>query len=321
MHIVINGWFRGQLTAGSGQYLEQLLAHLPAQDPQIRWTLLWPLAAGEVLPSAAPTAVTIQPIRLPPLPKNLAKLWWEQVMVPRWAKRLRADRLWVPYWAAPYWQPVPVIVTVHDLIPLLLPAYRGGRLQRAYTWLVSQSARRAAAIITVSAASKRDLVQHLGVSPTRVQVVYHGPNLADAELLNADTLAVVRQKFALPERFFLYVGGFDQRKNVRGILHAYRRYLDKGGDPSVRLVIAGRLPVIDSDFAPDPQKITAALALQGQVQYCGFVDEQEKAALYQLATAYLFPSFYEGFGMMVLEAMGAGTPVITSQASETIKAV
>ncbi len=321
MHIVINGWFRGQLTTGSGQYLEQLLNHLPAQAPQIQWTLLWPHSADEALPSSTPANVTIQPIRLPPLPKNLAKLWWEQVTVPRWANRLRADRLWVPYWAAPYWQPVPVTVTVHDLIPLLLPGYRGGRMQRLYTWLVSQSARRAAAIITVSAASKRDLVHHLQVPPERVQVVYHGPNLIASDALTAETLAAVRQKFQVPARFFLYVGGFDQRKNVRGILHAYARYLAKGGDPAVRLVIAGRLPATDSAFAPDPQKIAAALGLQGQVHYCGFVDEIEKAALYQLATAYLFPSFYEGFGMMVLEAMGAGTPVITSQSGETIKTV
>lgn len=312
MHIVVNGWFRGQLTAGSGQYLEQLLIHLPAQNPQIQWTLLWPHTANEVVPADFPAHVTIQPVRLPPLPKSLAKLWWEQVTVPRWAKRLRADRLWVPYWAAPYWQPLPVIVTVHDLIPLLLPGYRGGRLQRLYTWLVSQSARRAAAVITVSEGSKRDIVQHLGVRPEQVHVIYHGPNLSIDGALDADTLAAVRQKFQLPERFFLYVGGFDQRKNVRGILQAYARYLARGGDAAVHLVIAGRLPASDSDFAPDPQKIAAALNLQGQVHYCGFVDEVEKAALYQLATAYLFPSFYEGFGMMVLEAMAAGTPVITS---------
>ena len=312
MHIVINGWFCGQLTSGSGQYLEQLLVQLPVQAPQVQWTVLWPRIAGEPFPVSTPTNVTILPLPLPRLPKNLAKLWWEQVTVPAWANRLQADRLWVPYWAAPYWQPVPVIVTVHDLIPLLLPGYRGGRLQRLYTWLVSQSARRSARIITVSEASKRDLVQHLGISPARVQVVYHGPNLLVGNTLGEETMEAVRQKFQLPTRFFLYVGGFDQRKNVSGILHAYARYLAKGGDPTVQLVIAGRLPTTDSAFAPDPQKIAVALGLRGQVHYCGFVDETEKAVLYQLATAYLFPSFYEGFGMMVLEAIASGAPIITS---------
>ncbi|NJN80861.1 MAG: glycosyltransferase family 4 protein [Caldilineaceae bacterium] len=85
-----------------------------------------------------------------------------------------------------------------------------------------------------------------------------------------------------------------------------------GGDPAVRLVIAGRLPETDSAFAPDPPKIAAELRLTDQVQFCGWIDEADKPAFYALATAFLFPSLYEGFGMMVLEAMAAGTPVITS---------
>lgn len=310
MHVAINGWFAGQSATGSGQYLDHLLGHLPKQAPEVRWSLLLP--ARPLAPVAPPDGVQSVLTVLPRLPKNLAKLWWEQVAVPRLARRLHADVLWVPYWAAPLWQPVAVAVTVHDLIPALLPAYRGGWLQRRYTDLVSYTARRSAAVITVSEASARDIVKHLRVAAEQVFVVRHGPNQANTPWPDESTLAAVRQRHQLPDRFFLYLGGFDVRKNVPGTLAAYRRYLDRGGDPAVHLVIAGRLPENDSAFAPDPQKIAVDLGLTRQVHFCGWVDEADKHALYALSTAFIFPSRYEGFGMMVLEAMQAGTPVVTS---------
>jgi glycosyltransferase involved in cell wall biosynthesis len=268
-------------------------------DDGAAWRAQWP-------------TVEIIPRPLLALPDNLAKLWWEQVTVPLAAWQLAADVLWVPYWAAPWWQPVPVVVTIHDLIPALLPAYRGGWLQRGYTALVSQTARRSAAILTVSQASARDLVQQLRIPSKRVHVVYHGPNQENESRLDAQQLDVVRQKYRLPERFFLYLGGFDVRKNVKTTLHAYQRYLARGGDPAIKLVIAGQLPVVDSAFTPDPQKIAAEAGLLNQVHFCGWIDDRDKPALYALSTGYIFPSLYEGFGMMVLEAMQAGTPVVTS---------
>ncbi len=254
-------------------------------------------------------------LTLPLLSKNWQKLWWEQYMVPKAARRLQADVLWVPYWAAPLWQPCPVVVTVHDLIPRLAPAYRGGFLQRVYTAFVAYTARRSARILTVSQASARDIVTYLRVPAGHVQVVYHGPNREGQTPPDAGQLTAVRQKYALPDQFFLYLGGFDSRKNVRATLFAYRRYLDRGGDPGVRMVIAGKLPDKDTAFAPDPRRIVAEYSLGTQVHFCDWVDEEDKLALYKLATAYIFPSLYEGFGMMVLEAMMAGTPVVTSATS------
>ena len=313
MHVAINGWFAGQVTAGSGQYIDHLLWHLPRQAPDVRWSLLAPApqAANLRRQTFAPNVEIVQ-LPLAPLGKRLAKLWWEQVTVAAAARRLGAGVLWVPYWAAPWWQPRPVVVTVHDLIPVLLPAYRGGWAQRLYTALVARSARRAHAVLTVSEASARDIVEHLGIPRARVHVVHHGPNQPQPREASPAELAGARARYGLPERYFLYLGGFDVRKNVRGILLAYRRYLDRGGDPAIGLVIAGQLPLRDTPFAPDPQRTAAELNLHDQVRFCGWVAEEDKPALYALATAYLFPSLYEGFGMMLLEAMQAGAPVITS---------
>ena len=314
MQIAINGWFVNQWTTGSGQYLHGLLDAFTGQATETRFLLLLPFprqSRGLTHLHARWPHVKLIGVKVPWLGEKLGKLWWEQVAVPLAARRLGADLLWVPYWAAPYWQPCPVVVTVHDVIQLVLPAYRGGRLQQGYTKLVSRTAQHAAAIITVSHAAARDIVQKLHVPPQQIHVVYNGmPTLAAVP--DEAMQAAVRQKYGLPERFFLYLGGFDVRKNVRGIIQAYARYLEKGGDPAVRLVIAGQLPQRDSPFTPDPKKIAAEVGLVDQLHFCGYVDESDKAALYTLATAYLFPSLYEGFGLMALEAMQAGTPVITS---------
>ena len=316
MHILINGWFWGQSTTGSGQYLHRLVEHLARMKTGARFTLLtpkggdWGLGTGD-WDAQSPISNTQYPI--PNLPRQLAKLYWEQIAVPAAARRLGADLLFVPYWAAPLWQPVPTVVTVHDLIPLLLPAYQGGTLNRLYTVLVSASAARATAVITVSHAGARDLTTHLLISPARVFPIHHGPNVAARPGPDGHELAAVRAKYALPPRYFLYLGGFDARKNVEGILMGYRRYLDKGGDPAVKLILAGKVPERDTDFFPNPRRMAAALNLGEQVHYTGWVDEADKPALYAGATAYLFPSHYEGFGMMMLEAMAAGCPVITSR--------
>ena len=109
-------------------------------------------------------------------------------------------------------------------------------------------------MITVSEAAKRDVVAQLDIPSARVFAVLHGPNQEGSAAPSDAELAAVRQKYGLPPRYFLYLGGFDVRKNVRSTLQAYRGYLDRGGDPGVRLVVAGKLPPADSAFFPDPKK-------------------------------------------------------------------
>ncbi len=310
LHIAINGWFVGQATAGSGQYIHHLLTHLPRLPAAVQFTLLVPPPVAAA--ARGYTGITVMEIAPPALPGPLRKVWWEQISVPRAARAISADLLWVPYWAAPAWQPCPVAVTVHDVIPALLPAYRGGIHHRLYTALASATARRAAAILTVSHASARDIAQHLGIDAAHIHVVYHGPNALTAP--GQTDLNDVRTRYRLPDRYFLYLGGFDARKNVDSVLAAYARYLALGGDPAVKLVLAGQLPTHDSTFAPDPRRQAAAHGVAHAVHCCGRVEERDKAAIYAQATAFVFPSLYEGFGMMILEAMAAGTPVITSGA-------
>ncbi|MCU0508623.1 MAG: glycosyltransferase family 4 protein [Anaerolineae bacterium] len=304
MRILVNGWFWGQATTGSGQYLAALAEHLARLDRGHEFILARPdfAAEGPPLPEGWGEARLGAPVRR--LGENFAKLWFEQVTFPRACGRLGADVAFVPYWGSPWRAPCPVVVTVHDLIPLLLPLYRGGPLQRGYTALVGRTARRAAAVLTDSEASRGDIIRNLRIHADRV----HAISLACApETWAGEDEAAVRARLGLPGgMFLLYLGGFDVRKNVPRTLEAYaqlvRRMTAEGREPPF-LVIAGGLPTADTPFTPDPRRVARELGLTERIVFTGRVDEAEKVALHRMATAALFLSEYEGFGLPALEAM------------------
>jgi glycosyltransferase involved in cell wall biosynthesis len=305
MRIAVNGWFAGSLATGSGQYLDALLQRLPRAGGQHEWILVTPSEPqAEAPPPWRPVTAEAPPLRLG---SDLAKLWFEQVGFPRACRKAAADVAFVPYWGSPWRSPCPVVVTVHDLIPLLLPQYRGGPLQRAYTALVARTARRAAAVLTDSQASRDDIITHLGIPAGRVHAVHLAAGERYAPVKDPAELARVRGRYGLPEGpFLLYLGGFDVRKNVERTLQAFGRAgeaLAAAGRPAPLLVVAGKLPDADTPFTPDPRRIADGLGIGARVRWTGPVEEADKPALYTLATGFVFASVYEGFGLPVLEAM------------------
>ena len=162
MRIGVNGLFLGQRTTGSGQYTENLLRELLRLDTGDQYVLFYPSFQGSASSKqlkAASRGFDEHVLATPFDNRNrrLAKLWFEQVSFPRACRHL--DLAHVPYLASPLFPTVPTVVTVHDLIPLILPAYRGSPLVRLYTRLVAAAARKAQAIITVSQESERVIVR------------------------------------------------------------------------------------------------------------------------------------------------------------------
>jgi len=314
MRIVVNGWFWEQLTAGSGQYLAALTESLPRTGRSHQFILVCSRANAHTGPSPEGWRVVDAATPFDRISLDLAKLWFEQVTFPRTCVRSRADVAFVPYWGSPWWRPCPVVVTVHDLIPLLLPLYRGGAAQRAYTRLVSRTARRASAVLTDSEASRQDIVRYLSIPAKRVHAIHLAVAPSASIPPAPEHLASVRSRYRLPEGpFLLYLGGFDARKNLRRTLEGYTRLVVRcsaEGTPCPMLVIAGRLPAVDSAVVPDPRLMVAELGLGEHVHLAGWVEEADKPALYALAEGVLFLSEYEGFGLPVLEAM-AGDSTIT----------
>jgi glycosyltransferase involved in cell wall biosynthesis len=314
MRIAVNAWFWNNPTAGSGQYTRWLVEHLAALKPDLDVMLVLPSGWGCHVSrftfhiSRSPHSETEN---LKPKAGNLKKVWFEQVVFPRACRQLNADVAHVPYWAPPLASSVPTVVTIHDLIPLLLREYRGGPLVRLYTALVGATAQNAALVLTDSLASRRDIIAHLGLPSERVRVVYLAADERYTPTPAPDD-ARARARCGLSERYVLYLGGFDVRKNVAAVINTYRWAGPVIGE-ACPLVIAGRLPKLDTPFAPDPRRLVQELGIDARFVRCvGFVDEADKPAFYRGAVAFVFPSRYEGFGLPPLEALACGTPVVGS---------
>lgn len=308
MHVAISAAFWGQTNTGSGQYLHRLVSTFQQQHPDVRFTLLLPThATRESVPEAIDYHVV--PTPLDGRNANLAKVWFEQVGVPRAARDLKAEVLHVPYFAPPLRSSVPVVATIHDLIPMILPAYRGSRLVKGYTSLVAQAARRTPMILADSEASRQDILRLLRVPPARVRTVYLAADDA-YKPQSAGRVIDIRNRYHLPDQFVLYLGGFDVRKNVPALIEATAQ--SKG---NWRLVIAGKLPNVDSDFFPHPETRVKQKNLTHRVQFTGWVDEVDKPGLLSAASVFAFPTLYEGFGLPILEAMACGTATVTTNVS------
>ncbi len=312
MHIAFNGWFWNRPDTGSGQYTRELLHALLKIAPDLRLTLILPehSAASSAVPSAVQTLVAP-----PRLPGAAGKVWFEQVTFPLSAARAGADVAHVPYWASPLTSSVPIVTTIHDVIALALPVYRGGLLGRLYTSLVSASARGSSHILTDSQASRDEIAARLAVPPERISVATLAADRRFHPIMGAEQDPAVRQKYDLPERFALYLGGFDIRKNVHTLLLAWT-YVAQALADDVPLVLAGRPPHRwGGERFPDLPAYAERLGLSPYIRWLGEVDEADKPALYRLAQVMVFPSRYEGFGLPPLEAMACGTPVVACSAS------
>ena len=272
--VSFNGWFLNNPHTGSGQYAVHLLERLPG------------LAVAK-----------------PPAPAgNLAKLRWEQLDWPRQAGREGARLLHSGYFALPLRRTLPAVVTIHDLIPMVLPEYRGSALVHAYTRLQALACRRAEAILVESEASKRDVLRMLGVPEERIHVVYLGvdagftPDRSGPRPVDAP--------------YVFYIGGWDVRKNVPALIRAFGELAPD--HPELVLAIAGE-PRQPSPMFPDLRAIAAPLG--DRVRFLGRVADEQKLALYRHAELFVFPSLYEGFGLDPLEALACGCPAVCSNAA------
>ncbi len=213
------------------------------------------------------------------------------------------DLLFCPSYAAPLAYRGPFVVTVHDALSALMPPHPGLR-QRLRHRSTRSSARRARHVMTVSETSRRDIATSYGVSPSRITAV---PNGCGAEFFVPPTVAAaaeVRRRYMLAgSPFCLFVGKLARRRNLPTLVEAFAQARARAG-MSHALVLAG------DSTAAEPLGETPDF-----VRVTGYVPEQDLHVLYHEAEVFVYPSSYEGFGLPVLEAMAAGTPVLTARNS------
>lgn len=312
MHLAINAYFWNKPNTGSGQYTRKLVFELNRLVSDLAITLVYPRAAGDPGPEKVPAGVSVQVV--PIQAGYLAKVYFEQVLFPRTCRIVGATIAHVPYWGAPLQSPIPVVVTVHDLTTLLMREYRRGLRVRLYNALVSASARQATHVITDSKASQIDIVKELGISQSHITAIYLA---ADANFDPKPDLLMdmaVNKKYALPEDYVLYLGGFELHKNVTTLLLAYT-YVNHALGEAYPLVLAGRKPECTSPKFPDYERYIASLGIRDNVHWPGYIEEDDKPAVLRGASSFVFVSRHEGFGLPPLEAMACGIPVVASNCS------
>jgi glycosyltransferase involved in cell wall biosynthesis len=197
-------------------------------------------------------------------------------------------------------------VTVHDLGYLYFPEAHPTLNRRYLDWSTRHSVRRARRVIVDSLATSKDLAAHYGISESKMRLVYPGVDESLAPVRDPHILAAARARYKLPERYLLFMGTLQPRKNIARIVQGYARWRAAQNKPDVALVLAGQ-----QGWLFDPAWIEG---IEGVI-LPGYVADMDVAALYSGALALVFPTLHEGFGFPVLEAMRCGTPVITSTTS------
>lgn len=225
--------------------------------------------------------------------------------------REKLDLMHFCHFNAPVFYRRPFVVTIHDLTLSFFPGKKmNGWLRRiAYQFVLRAVTRHARRIIAVSGHTKKDLQTLLGIPDDKISVIFNGVNPDFGTPSSLDPKAL-RAQFSLLKPYFLYTGVWRDHKNIVGLLKAFHA-LQVESEQCYQLVITGR----PNPNYPEVPETVKALGLENEVRLTGLVGDEELKALYQQALAYVFPSFYEGFGFPPLEAMLCGIPVAASNTS------
>ncbi len=229
------------------------------------------------------------------------------------------------------------VVTFHDLSFEKYPEfYSAGKNYWHFSMSPKKQAKKADQIIAVSQSTKDDLVNIYNIDPEKIKVIYSGMG-DESRIVNSELrILEIRKKYNLPEKYVLYLGTLEPRKNIVGLIKAFEKLrknpscslfqgggcispLSKGvrGISNVKLVIAGSKGWLYKDIF----KVAKNSSVRNDIIFTGFIEDKDKSILYSNAELFVYPSFYEGFGFPPLEAMMYGTPVITSNFSSLPEAV
>jgi len=247
--------------------------------------------------------------------------FWEQVAMPRMASKLGCDILHCTSNTAPFITKIPYIITLHDIIYLEksylgiikskgTPYQKYGNIYRRF--VVPRIVKNAKQIITVSHSEKSRITGYFGFKNdgSKVSVVYNAAGEQFTPTIDLNLLNEVKLKYNLPEKFFLFLGNTDEKKNTAGVLMAYSDLLEKSDT---------KIPLVISDYKPG--ELNRSLDIIGNhkirknIHLIGYVPNQYMPMLYNLCSLFLYPSLRESFGIPILEAMKCRKPVITSNTS------
>ena len=289
---------------GIGTYTRNLLLHLARIDRDSEYVLLCHQGDLDIAAQLGPNFRTV----LEPSPNYSIR---EQIHVPWVLHRERPDVFHAPHYVLPPAVRCRSLVTIHDCIHLMFPQYLPNRMAyvyaRASMW---SAARRSHRILTVSEASKRDIMHFFNVPPEKIVVVYNAIDERFRVTPSDEAVARVRERYQLDHGFVLYVGNIKPHKNLVRLIEAFNGLRQRGFDQLTLLIIGDEISKL-----PALRRAVHRHKLHKHVRFLGYLPNDTLAILYRLAAVFVFPSLYEGFGLPPLEAMASGTPVVTSNVS------
>ncbi len=321
-------------TSGVEVYMRNLLEKIFKNDSKNHYILWWNSHhdVSKNIPRFKNKNITYLSTKIPNKILNLSLSLLRYPKIDKWIggkAGMKIDRVFVPDpRPAPVSKECKKVITIHDL--------SFEHFKHTFSWKTKlwhkllrprKEVRESAKVIAVSKATKEDVVETYGASEEKVKVIYEASGLEFTHLAREERAEVcglsrsplptspykgetyneIRKKYNLPERFILTLSTIEPRKNIEGLLEAFQK-LKKETDLPHKLIIAGRRN--ERIFAK-----VKNLKVDKNVIFTGFVSEENKAKLYALADAFVYPSFFEGFGLPLVEAMQMGCPALTSDIS------
>jgi hypothetical protein len=310
--IGIDARFYGPLGKGLGRYTQEVVDNVIALDKENEYVIFLSKENFSEFKETERVKKVLTPVR-----------WYtlaEQIIMPFYIWREKLDLMHFPHFNVPIFTPVKFVVTIHDLILTKFPTIRATTLSPffyriknvAYKIVIQSAIKRARMIIAVSQFTKDDIISQFKINPKKIKVTYEG---VASFLLARKEKNIFNDKkvllgYNINKPFLLYVGNAYPHKNLEGLIKVFSSLREKNGD--LLLVLVGKQDYFYSRVEEFTKKYWPKTS---PIIFPGFVPDEELAILFKNAIAYIFPSFYEGFGLPPIEAMAHGCPVVSSNKS------